>query len=174
MAASVGSTEFDLRRDGLHEALVVPGFLYVVLCTAAHGLNGPLDAAPPGHDDHRQRGIGRVKLREQIEALASRRGIARVVQVDQHAIRIEAFHGFKGGLWRPHAFGLEAGALEQQSQGLHDVRVIVSKQNPGDRSTHGSSLPFANPCRDHEDPAVVCASQLANAAAVASSAAAAT
>ena len=57
--------EFDLGTQNAYESLVFPGFLDKIASAAAHGFHGDVNAAPSGHDDHRQRAVQRLDFREQ-------------------------------------------------------------------------------------------------------------
>src|SRR5215467_10948893 len=52
-----GLSQVDLRAQYGKQALIFPGLLKEVACTAAHGFDSNLDTAPRGHDDDGKGGV---------------------------------------------------------------------------------------------------------------------
>ena len=63
------AAQLDLRPHRRQQPLVVPGLLDVVARAAPHRLDRAGDAAPRGHDQHRQRRVERSDPLDQVEAL---------------------------------------------------------------------------------------------------------
>ena len=77
-------------------------------------------AAPGGHHDHRQRGVERLQLGQEVHALAPGRRVARVVEVDQHARRTRAARPRRGrpaATRRSRARSLPASARGRATRG---------------------------------------------------------
>ncbi len=130
LAAAERAAQLHLRPDDGQNALVVPRLLDEVAGAAAHRLDREIDRAPRGHDDD---GHGRVELlqaREQREAFFTRRGVARVVQVDQRDVEIARVDGRQDAGGRRRRFDVAAFRLEQQPQRLEDVGLVVGDENP--------------------------------------------
>jgi hypothetical protein len=70
-----------------------------------------------------------VDAREQVEPFFSRRGVARVIEVDQDGVIVALLERLEHGGRRLDGVGLIALALDQQAQRLEDVRLIVGDQN---------------------------------------------
>ena len=66
------ATELDLRAEDGQQPLVVPRLLDEVARAAAHRFDRQVHRAPRGHDDDRQRFVGRVDPRQQVEPLLAR------------------------------------------------------------------------------------------------------
>ena len=86
--------QFHLRPNDRDEPLVFPRLLNKVARAAAHRLDRQFDVAPSGHDDHRNRGIKRNDLRQEIEPFLAGSRVAGVVQIDQHRVIRVAADGF--------------------------------------------------------------------------------
>ena len=132
--------ELHLRPDDGQHALVVPRLLDEVAGAAAHRLDGEIHRAPGRHDDD---GHGRVELlepREQREAFFARRGVARVVQIDQRDVEIARVDGGQHAGRRRRRFDVAAFRLEQQPQRLEDVGLVVGdEESAPSTSTSGEA-----------------------------------
>ena len=87
--------QFGVHADEADQALVFPGLLDEVAGAALDALDGEVDVAPGGHDDHRQARIDLLNAREQVEAFLSRSGVARVVEVDEEDVVVALAQRFK-------------------------------------------------------------------------------
>ena len=120
----VDFTPHDLDQDG-----VVPRLLDEAAGAATHGFNGRLDAAPPGHHDHRQGMVMRPHLVEQVETFAPGCRVARVVEVHQQEVVRLPRHAIDDVVDRAHKVGLEARVAEEQAQRLQDVCLVVGDKD---------------------------------------------
>jgi hypothetical protein len=114
------------RRDQMR---VVPRLLHEVAHAAAHRLNRQVDAAPTGHDDHRQQPVELLHARQQIDALTPRRRVAGVVEVHQHGVECARPQRRDRRVGRGDGVELEAVPLEQQREGVEQVPLIVGNQD---------------------------------------------
>jgi hypothetical protein len=78
--------QIELRAQYGEQTRVVPWLLDEVRSTPPHRFDRELDAAPCGHDDDGHAQTIALDLRQQIDALRARRGVARVVHVHQDGI----------------------------------------------------------------------------------------
>ena len=83
--------QFHLRANDRNETLVFPRLLDKVASTPTHSLDRQFYVGPGGHHDHRDRGVERNDLRQEIEPFLAGSRVARIVQIDQHrVIRVAA------------------------------------------------------------------------------------
>jgi hypothetical protein len=92
-----GTAILDLTGEDVDERGVDPWLLDEAARPPAHRLDGRVDCAPAGHHDHRQMGIERSRARDQFEAFASGRGVARVVEVGQQQLVWPLSQPLEGG-----------------------------------------------------------------------------
>ena len=121
--------QFGLCPDDAQEPRVVPRLLHEIAGAAAHRFHGQLDAPPGRHHDHRQSGVDRPKLRQQVKPLLSRGRIPRVIQVDQDGIELVRGDRLEDLRGCDRRFRLVAFSLEQETQSREDVRLVVSDQD---------------------------------------------
>ena len=112
---------------------IFPGLLDVIAGAALHGLDGKVRAPPRRHDHDRQRVVHRLDLLEQIQAFVSGSRVAGVVQIHQEQVEGTLAQSFQNSRGRICSLGLMTVSLEQQAQGLHDVRLIVGNQRARSR-----------------------------------------
>jgi hypothetical protein len=120
---------------------VVPRLLDEIAHPAAHRFDREIDAAPPGHYDHRQQPIDLLHPREQIDPFAARRGVAGVIQIHQDQIERPRAQRRDRGVGRGHGVVLDPLPLEQETQRVEQVGLVVGDQDPrrhvtGNRSGH--------------------------------------
>ena len=123
------TTQFDLRLQGGHKALVVPRLFNVVARATAHGFDGTLDTPPSGHRHDRQGAVHFPQRAQEIHAFRTRRRVARVVEVHQHTVPLATDDGFQHGAWRVRGLYRESRAFQQEAQRVHDVGLIVRDQD---------------------------------------------
>ncbi len=126
------AAELDLGPQRRQQPGVVPRLLDEVASATPHRLHRLLDAAPGGHHHRGQRAVERLELGYQLESLASGRGIARVVKVEQDGVEIRRLDGGKDRGGRSRGVDGVALALEQQPERLTDVGLIVRDEHVGD------------------------------------------
>ena len=124
-----GAMQFDLGAQDGEQALVLPRLLDKVARAAAHGFDRQADIAPRGHDDDRHAAVERDDLRQQVEALLSRRCIAGVVQVDEDRVVKLASQRLAHRRRRFRGVDGEARRTQQQFERFEDVRLIVGRKN---------------------------------------------
>ena len=142
-------------RKNRQDTRVVPGLAHEIARAPAHGFHGDVHRAPGGHHDNRERGIGRLDLRKQVEPLFARGRVPGVVEVHQDSVVFAIFDGLQYGCGRGHRVALVAFRLEQQPERLEDVRLIVGNENarghgaqqPARRVRRGPRRPRSPPSR---------------------------
>ena len=130
-AEPAGLAKLHLGAQRGHQSVVVPRFLDVVASAPAHGLDRTFDTAPGGHGDDGERGVEFPQGAQEVHAFAAGGGVAGVVEVHQHAVEIAGgghFQHFVGRMRGQHG---HARALQQQAQGLEDVRLIIRNEDRG-------------------------------------------
>ena len=125
-----GARQLDLGADDGQQPGVLPRLLDEIARAAAHRFDRDLDAAPRGHDHHRERRVVPAQLRQEIEALLAGRRVARVVQVHQHDVVLVAVDRLQDRRRRPGRIDLEPLGLQQQAQRLEHIRLIIGDENP--------------------------------------------
>ena len=121
--------QFDLRAQNGEQPFVLPGLLDEVSRSAAHGFHRKFDVAPGGHDDDRKIAVERNDFRKKIQAFLARRGVARVVEIDQQriiGIRGQRLPDFGGRLGALHPIAL---GTKQKLESFENVRLIVGRKN---------------------------------------------
>jgi hypothetical protein len=104
-AASL-SARCNARRSSTkhgNQALVFPRLLNEVASASTHGFNRQLNISPSRHHNDRQRTILRNDLRKQVQALATGRGVARVVEINEDGIILFGGQSFPSKLRRADA-----------------------------------------------------------------------
>ena len=124
-----GPRQVDLRPDRGQQPLVVPRLLDVVARSPAHRLHSSVHTCPRGHGDHRQRFVQLAQGPEQVQSLPSGRGVAGIVQIEQHEIEISLLDGALDRVRGRDSRGLVALALQQEEQSLQDVGLVVRDQD---------------------------------------------
>ena len=131
LGAADGVVEVDLGAQDGEQAGVVPGFLDEVGGAAAHGFDGELDVGPRGHDDDGELRLVGADLGEQVEAFAAGGGVAGVVQVEEKRVEGAALERVEHHVGRRGFFDAIAFGLEEQLEGVEDVRLIVGDEDAG-------------------------------------------
>ena len=121
--------KFDLCFEDGEKPRVFPRLLDEILGAAAHRFDGEFEAAPGGHHDDGKRAVFRADIGKQIETFLAGRGVARVVQIHQQAVKLARFERGKNGGRRRDGLGVEAFAFQQQAESLANVRLVVSDQD---------------------------------------------
>ncbi len=123
--------QFDLRANDCQQAFILPRLLDEVARAAAHSFDRQPNVAPCRHNNHGQVAVVGDDLRKEVEAFLARRGVARVVQVDQD--RIVRFAGERFAHCGRRLRGIDdvAFGAQQQFDGLEDMRLIVRGENAG-------------------------------------------
>ena len=129
LSAAQGAAEFDLGLQNRREPRVVPRLLDEIARAAAHGFDGEFDAAPRGHDDHRERGVQGLYAVEQFEAFLPAGGVAGVVEVHQNRVEIARFHFVDHGGGRVHGNSPVVFTLHEEAQRFENIRLIVGNQD---------------------------------------------
>ena len=136
LAAFVGvglaarAARLDLLPQRRQKVRVVPRLLHEVADAAPHRLDREIDAAPAGHDDHREQAVELLDARQQVDPFTPRGRVAGVVQIHQHQIeraRLERVHRRVG---RCHRVVLDALTLEKELQRVEQIGLIVRDQDP--------------------------------------------
>ena len=99
-AGAPASGAFDVLSEARQKIVVVPRLFDVIASAAAHRLDGGGDARPGRHDQHRERGLLAAHAGEEIEPLQPRRGVARVVQIEQGDVELFFLDGSENGSGR--------------------------------------------------------------------------
>jgi hypothetical protein len=142
LPAAQRAPEIDLRPDDAEEPLVLPRLLHEIARAAPHRLDRQVDAPPGGHHDRRQRLVDRLQPREQVEPLAARRRVARVVQIHEDGVELALLDGAQDGGRRGGGLDFVAFGLEQQAQGFQHVRLVVSDEHADGRvRCHAGVIP---------------------------------
>ena len=128
-----GARELDLGADNREQPCVFPRLLHEVAGAAPHRLDRDFDAAPRGHDDHRQCRVVAAQLRQQIEPFLPRGRVARVVQIHQHHVVVVAVDGLENRRGGTRGLDSESLGLQQQTQCFEHGRLIVGDQHPRHR-----------------------------------------
>src|SRR5690606_6766225 len=136
------TTQLDLGAQDRDEALVVPRLLHIVARAPAHCLDRALDAAPRRHDDDGETRVARTEHAQQIEPLSARGGVARVVQVDEGGIEIAGLDRLDHAGGRTPRLDLEALRLEQETERLQHVRLVVGDEDARSLRCHRSRGPW--------------------------------
>src|SRR6267378_2201210 len=77
------AAQLHLRAHDAEQAGIVPGLGDEIARPPAHRLHGQLHARPRRHHHHRQRPVDGLQPGQEVEPLLARRGVARVVEVDE-------------------------------------------------------------------------------------------
>jgi hypothetical protein len=93
--------QLDLRANDGEQPRVFPRLLHEVARASPHRLDGDVDAAPGGHDDDGEGRVVGADVRQQVEAFAARRRVARVVQIHQHGVEVVALDRLHDRRGRP-------------------------------------------------------------------------
>ena len=128
-AAAQRAAQLELRLHRRDQLVVVPRLLDVVARAAAHRFDRARHAAPPGHDQDRQRRIDRLHPLEQLEPLLAGRRVARVVEVDERDVEVRSLERGDELGRRSGGGDVEALAAEQQLQRVEDVDLIVGDED---------------------------------------------
>ena len=117
--------------DDRLQPLVVPRLLDEVAGAPAHRFDGEVHRTPRRHHHHRQRRVELLDLLQQVEPLGARRGVARVVQIDQHRVVLALAE--RGHDRRRRLDGVDqiAVGLEQQPERLEDVTLVIGDEEAG-------------------------------------------
>src|SRR5690606_2916352 len=107
---------------------IVPRLLDVVARAAPHRLDRTLDRAPRRHYHDRQRRVQLLEARQQLEAFAPRRGVARIVQVDQQRIEVALLYRLQYTRRRCGRLHLVVLRLQQDAERLEDIGLVVGDQ----------------------------------------------
>jgi hypothetical protein len=95
---------------------------------APHGFHGQVHRAPRRHHHHRNGRVDLLDLLQQVEPFGARRGVARVVQVDQHAVVVALPERGQDGGRRLDGVDQVAVRLEQQAERFEDVALVVGDE----------------------------------------------
>ena len=107
---------------------VVPRLLDEVRGTTTHRFDGEFHAAPRGHHDDGHAQAVALDLREQIDALRARRGVARVIHIHQDGVVAFARKTLDELPGRCSAVQLVAFRAQQDLQRVQDGRLIVGDE----------------------------------------------
>ena len=163
--------QIELRAQHGEQARVVPRLLDEVGRAAPHRLDGELDAAPRGHHDDGHAQTVALDLREQIDALRARGGVARVVHVHQDSVVALTRKTLDELTGRRSAIQLVAFRAQQNLQRIQDGGLIVCDEQTRQlpflraRTVCGGALPCAAHAGCHSTMAVVLAAGRLRAAA---------
>ena len=123
-----GTAVLDLARQDLEQRGVVPRLLDEAARAAAHRLDRGVDGAPAGHHDDREVRIETAGARDEVQAFASRRGVARVIEVGEQQLVGPLLQVGEGGVGRGDEVGIEVGSFQQEPQCLEHIRLVVGHQ----------------------------------------------
>jgi hypothetical protein len=115
------------QRD--EESRVVPRLLDVVLGAAPHRFHRAAHASPRGHDRDREVRFHVFQAVKQVEPLVAGGRVPRVVHVHQQRVVVTALERDEHSRRRCDRLDLEAFSLEEETQRLEDVRLIVGDQD---------------------------------------------
>src|SRR6185437_7172773 len=97
----------------------------------ANRVHSAVDATPRRHDDDRERVIQFLYATKHAQTLATRSRVAGIVEVDENHVERLALDGRNDDGNGMGGLDAVAGALEQEAQGLDDVRLVVSYEDGG-------------------------------------------
>ena len=134
------AAKLELGPEDGEQARVVPGLLNEVTGSAAHRLDGEIDAAPGGHHDDRDLRVMLPDAAEQIEPFASGRGVARVVEIDEETVELARGKALQHERWS--AGSLEVVPLRKQKKPkrLENLRLVVGDQEAAGAGRVGSGV----------------------------------
>ena len=105
------------------------GFCDEIAHAMPHGFDRDVDRSPAGHDDDGQLPVDGLDARQQVDALASGRRVAGVVEVHQQEVERPGGNGRQGGLRRTDGVDVNVLALEEEPQRIDQVRLVVGDQD---------------------------------------------
>jgi hypothetical protein len=127
----------DLAGEDFQQRRVVPRFLDEAARPSPHRLDGRVDCSPPGHDDHGQQRVEAARAGHQLEPLAGRRGVSRVVEVGQQQLVRPLLQVIERGDGRGDEVGVEVRSFQEEPQRFEYIGLIVGHK---DTRTHDRSL----------------------------------
>ena len=107
--------QINLGAKNRKQALVVPWLLQEIARAAPHGFHGQLDAAPCRHYHDGKFAVEGLHMGEQIDSFLSGGGIALIVKVHQHNIKIVDLQSVQQGRGIVCGFDEIAFGLEEQT-----------------------------------------------------------
>src|SRR5260221_2920630 len=122
-------SQFDGRPERSYESGILPRLLYEVARTEAHGLHGEVDTPPCRHHHDGQEIVVGTQALEEIEAFRPRGRIAGVIEIDEHDVEDARANGAVDGRGRRGLLNGEAFVLQEETECLHHVGLIVSDEN---------------------------------------------
>ena len=139
----------DLGAQRADELLVVPRLLHEVADAAAHRFHRKIHRSPAGHHDDREQAVVLLHAREQIDPLASRGGVAGVVEIHQEQVVRAARDGIDDRVRRRDGVHDDAFAFEQKAKRIEQIGLIVGNQNArrnGAGRGHGQDADVQGAC----------------------------
>ena len=126
----------NLLLQDFQQPRVGPRLFHEIRHAVLHGLHRQSHGRPPGHHHDRRCILVLFQVAEQVQSLAARGRIPRVIQIHQQQVEFALCQDPEQLRGRSHRFRFISLPLEQQAQRVQHIRLIVGNQDSRRSSGH--------------------------------------